>query len=385
MRARSRCGSSSRAFCGSRPGRAIRPALDFHWMTGGENQPGSWVLKTEKLNAGQAAARSIPTSRFPSVPPQFPGRRHRRQDHAQRQAGLARQGWQYVPNATVTRAVRCSAGRGRRRQAGVPGQHARQHRLRHHRLRPDDRLRRRRDPRRLAGVQRQAGPERLAIPVPRGRPVRRPGLLPRLQAVAQGKGQRHRHAVCRPGRPASRRGPGRRAGVDRAQGGPGADHRLGLQHRQRHGADGGYGFRMGTSTYAPWYALLARDTHEGLVIGWDYFGHWASSFRQGAGRRGDGPVEGRRPQADARPGPIAHHAQGVRRPVPRRSGRRRQRGARLAIPLSLGLHPRGLVPRDPHARLLVQRHRLGAVGRGLDRRRARPARAPSARSSAWPT
>jgi hypothetical protein len=36
---------------------------------------------------------------------------------------------------------------------------------------------------------------------------------------------------------------------------------------------------MGTSTYAPWYALLGRDTGEGLVIGWDYFGHWASSIQ----------------------------------------------------------------------------------------------------------
>ena len=50
---------------------------------------------------------------------------------------------------------------------------------------------------------------------------------------------------------------------------------------------GGYGFRMGTSTYAPWYALLGRDTGDGLVIGWDYFGHWASSFERAA----DGTVQ----------------------------------------------------------------------------------------------
>jgi len=44
----------------------------------------------------------------------------------------------------------------------------------------------------------------------------------------------------------------------------------------------GYGFRMASSSYAPWYAFLARDSRQGVVIGWDYFGHWASSFRQGA-------------------------------------------------------------------------------------------------------
>jgi hypothetical protein len=34
----------------------------------------------------------------------------------------------------------------------------------------------------------------------------------------------------------------------------------------------------GSSTYAPWVALYDRDTKDGLFIGWDYFGHWASSY-----------------------------------------------------------------------------------------------------------
>ena len=41
---------------------------------------------------------------------------------------------------------------------------------------------------------------------------------------------------------------------------------------------GGYGFRPGTSTYAPWYALYNRETKQGVFVGWDYFGHWTSSF-----------------------------------------------------------------------------------------------------------
>ncbi|HEY4283980.1 MAG TPA: hypothetical protein VGM62_13015, partial [Chthoniobacterales bacterium] len=41
---------------------------------------------------------------------------------------------------------------------------------------------------------------------------------------------------------------------------------------------GEYGFRSGSSTYAPWCALFNRDTRQGLFIGWDYFGHWTSSY-----------------------------------------------------------------------------------------------------------
>ena len=47
------------------------------------------------------------------------------------------------------------------------------------------------------------------------------------------------------------------------------------------GGSSQYGFRPGTGTYAPWYALYNRATKEGLFIGWDYFGHWTSSFKPG--------------------------------------------------------------------------------------------------------
>ena len=47
-----------------------------------------------------------------------------------------------------------------------------------------------------------------------------------------------------------------------------------------HSTDVTYGFLPGTSSYAPWNGLYSRDTKQGLFIGWDYFGHWASSFRQ---------------------------------------------------------------------------------------------------------
>ncbi|MHB8522514.1 MAG: alpha-amylase family protein [Limisphaerales bacterium] len=44
------------------------------------------------------------------------------------------------------------------------------------------------------------------------------------------------------------------------------------------GIDTRHGFRPGSASYAPWYALYAQDTKQGVFIGWDYFGHWTSSF-----------------------------------------------------------------------------------------------------------
>ena len=49
------------------------------------------------------------------------------------------------------------------------------------------------------------------------------------------------------------------------------------------GSSTSYGFRPGSSSYAPWYALYAKDTKQGLFIGWDYFGHWTSSFSLNSG------------------------------------------------------------------------------------------------------
>ena len=48
-------------------------------------------------------------------------------------------------------------------------------------------------------------------------------------------------------------------------------------------AAGGYGFRPGTSSYAPWYGLYDRETRQGVFVGWDYFGHWTSSFAANTG------------------------------------------------------------------------------------------------------
>jgi hypothetical protein len=42
-----------------------------------------------------------------------------------------------------------------------------------------------------------------------------------------------------------------------------------------------YRFKMASATYAPWNALFNRSSGQGLFIGFDYFGHWTSSFTAG--------------------------------------------------------------------------------------------------------
>ena len=42
--------------------------------------------------------------------------------------------------------------------------------------------------------------------------------------------------------------------------------------------EGKSGFRAGSSSYAPWVALYNHATKDGFFIGWDYFGRWASSY-----------------------------------------------------------------------------------------------------------
>ncbi len=43
-------------------------------------------------------------------------------------------------------------------------------------------------------------------------------------------------------------------------------------------ADSKFGFKMGSASYAPWFALYDRSSKQGLFIGYDYFGRWQASF-----------------------------------------------------------------------------------------------------------
>ncbi|HET6381969.1 MAG TPA: hypothetical protein VFJ58_01150, partial [Armatimonadota bacterium] len=74
---------------------------DFHWMTGGENHPDMWLLQTEQLAPGKP--RQFDSyDPFPTKRALFPGdgirARILQNDHPIWPAN----GWQYVPNATVT-------------------------------------------------------------------------------------------------------------------------------------------------------------------------------------------------------------------------------------------------------------------------------------------
>ena len=45
---------------------------------------------------------------------------------------------------------------------------------------------------------------------------------------------------------------------------------------------GSGGVRMGSSSYAPWTSLYNRQTGDGVFFGWDYFGRWTSSYALGS-------------------------------------------------------------------------------------------------------
>ena len=120
---------------------------------------------------------------------------------------------------------------------------------------------------------------------------------PRPQTVAQGEGQRHGHAVRGRGRSASRRADQDAARVWTA---PKAGRvrvtasvcntRQPVQRRAAVTVSA-----WGRRPMPPGTPCWPEDTHEGLVIGWDYFGHWASSFQAGADGTDHGPIEGGRP------------------------------------------------------------------------------------------
>ena len=360
-------------------------ALDFHWMTGGENQPGSWVLKTEKLN--RAKPRTFDSYEpFPAAPPQFPGDGIDAKITLNGKQVWPAKGWQYVPNATVTVpfdfALDVSAGdklvflvnmhgnigwdttafdpkiayadgethvasqefSGKQGQNGWRYQYLENGRFVDLVYYPGHKQWRKEKDNATGTPFVGPGDQHPDV----GQDAARVWTAPKSGRV------RITGSVCNTGNG---------AGFNNALRVPHGDvdlrpvvRPLGPRHRRR------ARHRLG----------LFRPL--GVVV----------SAR--ARRGGDGPTESRRPQADARPRPVARHAQGVRGPLPRRSRRGRQRSARLAVPLPVGLHPRaGWFPAIRMLGYLVPRGPAGG-----SRASAGPAAgpilpAPSARSSAWPT
>ncbi|MCX7424521.1 MAG: hypothetical protein NTW96_02630 [Planctomycetia bacterium] len=267
----------------------VRPGnpedLDFHWMTGGENQPGSWMLKTETLSA--AKPRTFDSYEpFKRDAAGFPGDGINATVLLNGKQVWPASGVQYVSNGTVKAPVEFSldvaAGDKLAFVVNMNGNYGWDTTAFDPTIKYDD------------GETHAASREFSDRQGQNGW---------RYQYI---EGQQYVDLVYYPGPKQWRKE------KDNATGTPfigvGDQHpdanqdaarvwtapKAGRVHvaatvcntGNQSGGSAGYGFRMGSSTYAPWYALLAKDTRDGVVIGWDYFGHWASSFQ----RNTDGSV-----------------------------------------------------------------------------------------------
>ena len=261
----------------------IRPSgaaehQDFHWMTGGENQPGSWVLKTEQLAAGKPRAFDS-YDPFPLAPgtPKFLGDGINAKVLLNDRQLWPAAGWQYVSNATVripfdVRAevkagerliflVNMNAGIGYDTTAFNPTiayEDGETHTASNE----------------FSDEQGRAGwryqylengkyVDLVYYPAPRQWRKKQDNAT---GTPFVGVGDEHPDV----GQDAARVWTAPKAGRVRITGS--------VCNTGNPGPTGVYGFHMGSSTYAPWNALYDRDSRDGLFLGWDYFGHWASTF-----------------------------------------------------------------------------------------------------------
>jgi hypothetical protein len=260
------------------PGAAQPP--DFSWMSGGENQPGSWNLKTESLNPAKPR-------KFDSYEPfpaemagaqQFPGDGIDAKVLLNGQQVWPAAGWQYVANATVRVPFEFNAD-----------------------VQPGDKLVF------LVNMHGNIGWDTTAFDPTIAYADGETHTASKEFSEQQGKNG-WRYQYLEDGKfidliyyPAPKQW---RKEKDNATGTPfvgvGDQHPDSGQDAARvwtapkagrvrvtgsvcntgngMGSNATYGFRPGSSSYAPWYALYAKDTKQGVFIGWDYFGHWTSSF-----------------------------------------------------------------------------------------------------------
>ncbi|HET6387142.1 MAG TPA: hypothetical protein VFJ58_27455, partial [Armatimonadota bacterium] len=249
---------------------------DFHWMTGGENQPDMWLLQTEQLAPGKPR-RFDSYDPFPTKRALFPGDGIRARIFLNDHPIWPANGWQYVPNATVTVPFDLNTS-----------------------VRAGDKLVF------LVNMNQNIGFDTTTFD-----PIIRYDTGETHIASHEFSGEQGRN-----GWRYQYRENGRfidlvyypqhqqwRKAVDNATGtpfvGPTAQHPDSGQDAARvwtaphdghvritgsisntgnQFSTGTYGFRMGSSSYAPWVALQRRDSGAGIFIGWDYFGHWASSY-----------------------------------------------------------------------------------------------------------
>jgi hypothetical protein len=255
--------------------------LDFHWMTGGENQPGSWMLKTEKLNSAKPRA-------FDSYEPFQGGSTTFLADGIYATILLngkpvwPANGAQHVADATVKAAVDCEVSVAAGDKFAF-----------------------------VVNMNHSIGWDTTAFDPTITYDDGETHVASKEFSDKQGQngwryqyieGQQYVDLVYYSGPKQWRKEKDNATGTPFV--GVGDQHPDANQDAARvwtvpkagrvhvaatvcntgnvPGVAGGYGFRMGSSTYAPWNALLAKDTGDGVVIGWDYFGHWASSFHGNA-------------------------------------------------------------------------------------------------------
>jgi hypothetical protein len=262
----------------------IRPSAaaehqDFHWMTGGENQPGSWVLKTEALAAGKPRAfDSYDPFPIASGTPKFPGDGvNARVLLNDAQLWPTTTGWQYVANAAVRSPldVRAEVKAGDKlvflvNMNGGIGYDTTEF---NPTIAYDDGETHTAS-REFSEEQGRGGWQYQYLE--KGNYVdlvyyAAPRQWRKRQDNATGTpfvGASDQHPDV--GQDAARVWTAPKAGRVRITGS--------VCNTGNQSGAGSYGFRMGSSTYAPWNAFYDRDTRDGLFIGWDYFGHWASTF-----------------------------------------------------------------------------------------------------------
>ena len=250
--------------------------MSLHWMTGGENSPGSWLLKTESLPASGPRA-------FDSYDPFSAAREQLHGDGVNakillndRQVWPA-DGWQYVPSASTTVPF------------DLPLEVQRGDRVTF-----------------LANMNANIGWDTTAFdPTIRyangtvhtaskefsgeqgrngwGYGYVKDGKLVELIYYPEHKQWRNRpdNATGTPFVAAGAQHPDVDQDAARVWTAPesGKVRITGSVCNTGNAPPGAYGFKMGSGSYAPWYALYSRETKNGLFIGWDYFGHWASSFQ----------------------------------------------------------------------------------------------------------
>jgi hypothetical protein len=253
-------------------------SLDFHWMTGGENHPGSWVLKTESLNP--AKPRKFDSYEpFPTGSPIYPGDGVDVKIAHNGKQVWPETGWKYVANARASAPfdVQVDVAAGdtlaflTNMHGGIGWDTTR---FDPSITYPDGEAHT--ASKEFSETQGKNGWKYQYLEA--GRPVDLvfypvPKQWRKAKDNATGTpfvGQTDQHPDV--GQDAARVWTAPRAGRVRIRGdasntGNSTDD------------GGGYGFHMGTSTYAPWYALMDRTTRDGVVIGWDYFGHWASAIQ----------------------------------------------------------------------------------------------------------